>query len=226
MDTSTFVQGSGQEQGSQAGRASRRRGRLRGLAALAGALGAVLVAGGVAALQRGSDEPEAAKAAVDAHVLGFTLDDIDGKPQNLEQYKGKVVLIVNVASRCGYTRQYEGLQKLYAEKKDAGLVVLGFPSNDFGNQEPGTNEEIKEFCSGKYSVTFPMFSKIAVTGEQAHPLYKKLASQPAPLGGAPQWNFTKFLVDRSGKVVSRYESRSKPDDPQFIKRIDELLEAK
>ena len=134
MDTSTFVQGSGQEQGSQAGRASRRRGRLRGLAALAGALGAVLVAGGVAALQRGSDEPEAAKAAVDAHVLGFTLDDIDGKPQNLEQYKGKVVLIVNVASRCGYTRQYEGLQKLYAEKKDAGLVVLGFPSNDFGNQ--------------------------------------------------------------------------------------------
>lgn len=226
MDTSTSEQGSGLNHGTQAGTAGRRSGRLWGLAALAGALGAVMVAGGVAALQRGADEPETAKAPVDANVLGFTLDDIDGKPQNLEQYKGKVVLIVNVASRCGYTRQYEGLQKLYADKKDAGLVVLGFPSNDFGNQEPGTNEEIKEFCSGKYNVTFPMFSKIAVTGEQAHPLFKKLASQPAPIGGAPQWNFTKFLVDRSGKVVARYESRAKPDDPQFIKRIEELLEAK
>jgi glutathione peroxidase len=208
------------------GRTHWRLGLIRGVAALAGAVVVAVGAMAVAGYKADQPEPAVAPEPVDANVLGFTLNDIDGKPHNLEQYKGKVVLIVNVASRCGYTRQYDGLQKLYTDKKEAGLVVLGFPSNDFGNQEPGTNEEIKEFCSSKYGVSFPMFSKIGVSGEQAHPLYKKLAAQPAPVGGFPQWNFTKFLVDRSGKVVARYESRAKPDDPQFLKRIDDLLEAK
>lgn len=162
----------------------------------------------------------------DAQVLGFKMKDIDGKEQDLAQYKGKVVLMVNVASKCGYTKQYAGLESLYESRKDKGLVVLGFPANNFGGQEPGTEKEIKEFCTGTYKVTFPMFSKISVKGDDQCALYKKLASQPAPVGGEPKWNFTKFLIDRSGNVVARFDSKVDPQSEELTKKIDELLAAK
>lgn len=171
-----------------------------------------------------AEPPKAPKDG--AYVLDYTLNRIDGKPEALSVYQGKVVLIVNVASLCGYTSQYEGLQALYSSKKDDGFVVLGFPANNFGSQEPGKNEEIAKFCMSKFSVTFPMFEKISVLPPDQHPLYKKLAEQPAPIGGDPKWNFTKFLVDRSGKVVARYESRVRPDDAAMAAKIDELLKAK
>lgn len=160
-----------------------------------------------------------------AFILNRTMTDIDGKPVDLSTFKGKVLVIVNVASQCGLTPQYEALQDLYDAKKDSGLVVLGFPANNFGGQEPGTNEEIKAFCTGKFDVSFPMFSKISVKGEDADPLYKQIAGLPAPLGGEPRWNFTKFLVDRSGRVVARFEPRVTPSDPKFAAKVDELLKA-
>jgi glutathione peroxidase len=153
------------------------------------------------------------------------MTDIDGKPVDLSTFQGKVLVIVNVASQCGLTPQYEALEDLYDSKKDSGLVVLGFPANNFGGQEPGTNEEIKAFCTGKFEVSFPMFSKISVKGDDADPLYKQIAGLPAPLGGEPRWNFTKFLVDRSGRVVARFEPRVTPADPAFAAKVDELLEA-
>jgi glutathione peroxidase len=167
----------------------------------------------------------AEKPAASDSVLEGKVTSIDGKEVDLAQYRGKVVLIVNVASKCGYTPQYAGLEKLYREKKDAGLVVLGFPANDFGRQEPGSNEQIAEFCKGKYEVTFPMFAKIAVTGSDQHPLYKRLSSQPAPVGGEPKWNFTKFLVGRDGKVAARFDSAVKPDDAKLVGKVEELLKA-
>lgn len=133
--------------------------------------------------------------------------------------EGKVVLVVNTASKCGLTPQYEALEKLYRVFKEEGLVVIGFPANNFMGQEPGTNAEILEFCTGKYDVTFPIAAKISVKGEDVHPLYKHLAALPAPLGGEPSWNFTKFLVDRSGNVVARFEPRTKPDDEQVVEAI-------
>lgn len=175
-----------------------------------------------------SDKDGAAKDP--AYVLGYKVKTIDGKEQDLSQYKGKVLVIVNLASKCGYTPQYEGLQKLYEEKKDKGLVVLGFPANDFGSQEPGSNSEIKEFCTSKYHVTFPMFEKISVKGEGQHDLYKKLTGQPTPIGGDPKWNFTKFVVDRSGKVVARYDAQKSTVrsalEPELVKKVDELLAKK
>jgi glutathione peroxidase len=169
------------------------------------------------------DKP--AEAKVDPFVLDHTMKDIDGADQDLAQYKGKVVLFVNVASKCGFTTQYTGLQKLWERKKDAGLVIVGIPANDFGRQEPGSDSEIKEFCSSKYSVTFPMMSKVSVKGAEMCELYKDLTSQPSPIGGAVSWNFTKFLVDRAGNVVGRYESRVRPDDVELNRKIDELLAA-
>ncbi len=163
-----------------------------------------------------------------AYVLGHTMKRLDGSEESLEKYKGKVVVIVNVASRCGYTPQYEGLERLYQAKKDKGLVVLGLPANNFGGQEPGSNEEIAEFCSGTYGVTFPMFQKISVKGEDQHALYEQLASQPPPVGGDPKWNFTKFVVDREGRVVARYDAdrkTAKPPElePALLRNSDELL---
>lgn len=174
---------------------------------------------------------EPAKLAVptseDAHILGFKMKLIDGKEQNLEDYKGKVVIIVNVASQCGYTAQYQHLQKLYADKKDQGLVILGFPANNFGGQEPGTNEEVAKFCKDKFSVTFPMFEKVSVKGADQVALYKKLAGQPAPIGGDPKWNFTKFVVDRTGKVVARFDAKKRDGlEPDLIAKVDELLKQK
>ncbi|MEM9064663.1 MAG: glutathione peroxidase [Planctomycetota bacterium] len=146
-----------------------------------------------------------------------------GEVQELSDYEGKVVLIVNVASRCGLTPQYEGLQSLYEAKKDRGFEILGFPANDFGRQEPGSNESILEFCSGEYGVTFPMFEKVVVTGEDATPLYQALASQPEPIGGEPRWNFTKFLVDRDGRVVARFGPRVAPEAAELVEQVDALL---
>ncbi len=174
------------------------------------------------------DQPPADKPAEkpDPYVLGFKMKDIDGNEKNLEDFKGSVVLIVNVASKCGYTSQYKGLEKLYQDKKEKGLVIVGFPANNFGNQEPGTEADIKKFCTSEYSVTFPMFSKISVKGDDQHPLYKQLAAQPAPVGGDPKWNFTKFLVDRNGNVVARFDTRTSPSDTELNRQIDDLLAKK
>src|SRR5262249_45882140 len=148
--------------------------------------------------------------------------NIDGKDVNLADYKGKVLLIVNVASKCGYTPQYEGLEAIYEKYQDKGFVVLGFPANEFGKQEPGTDAQIKEFCTSKYNVTFPMFSKIVVKGDGLHPLYKFLTSKttnPTYSGDIP-WNFTKFLVGRDGKIVARFEPKDKPEDSKVTASIE------
>ncbi len=158
-----------------------------------------------------------------AAMLGFTMKSIEGKPVKLEEYAGQVVLFVNVASACGLTPQYEGLQELFEKYEDRGLIVLGFPANNFGGQEPGTDEDILEFCTGKYNVTFPMFSKIDVIGEDRHPLYAKLAKATEDRGGEPTWNFTKYLVNREGKVVTRFDPRSVPNDAKLIEELERLL---
>lgn len=142
------------------------------------------------------------------------------KPQSLCQWQGKVLLVVNTASYCGFTSQYDGLEKLYARLKDRGLVVVGFPSNDFGNQEPGSNKEIAEFCRLTYGVQFPMFAKATVVGRNASPLYLQLTRAT---GEAPQWNFHKYLIDRSGTRVLSFGSRVRPDDRELLARIDEFL---
>ena len=157
-------------------------------------------------------------------IYDFTLPSIDGKPTPLGSFKGKVVLVVNVASQCGYTPQYTALEAVYEKYKDRGLVVLGFPANNFGQQEPGTNAEIKTFCSSKYNVTFPMFAKISVLGRDQNSLYAYLTKEANPsVAGDIQWNFTKVLVDRSGHVVKRFESPVTPDSPQVIESIEKLL---
>ncbi len=155
-------------------------------------------------------------------IYDFTMNDIDGNPVKLESFKGKVILIVNVASKCGYTRQYKGLQKIYSKYRDKNFVILGFPANNFLWQEPGSNARIKSFCSLKYGVEFPMFSKISVKGKKQHPLYKFLTSKSTnPLfPGKIRWNFEKFLFNTEGKLVGRFHPKIKPED----KRIIELLE--
>jgi glutathione peroxidase len=160
-----------------------------------------------------------------AAVLQGTVKDIDGQDVDLSKYKGEVVMIVNVASKCGFTPQYEQLQAVYSKYKDQGFTVLGFPANDFMKQEPGTDEEIKEFCTSKFSVAFPMFSKITVKGEERPELYKQLTSKDAngEFGGEIGWNFTKFLVNRNGEVVARYDSKTKPDDAAVVAKIEEEL---
>lgn len=157
-----------------------------------------------------------------ASPLQGTMKKIDGTPVDLAAYKGKVVLIVNVASRCGYTPQYAGLQKLYDTYKDKGLVVLGFPANEFGAQEPGTDPQIAEFCSSKYGVTFDMFSKIVVKGADKAPLYKALTEGATPAGEVA-WNFEKFLVGRNGAIVGRFKSGVAPDDAKLKEAIEAAL---
>jgi glutathione peroxidase len=159
------------------------------------------------------------------YVLDFTMERLEGGEASLETYKGKVLLIVNTASRCGLTPQYEGLQSLYESRKGDGLVVLGFPANNFGNQEPGSNKEIATFCEENYSVTFPMFAKISVKGEDQHPLYRRLTGQPEPIGGPVAWNFQKYLVDRSGRVIAMFGPRTQPDDEDLLRAIDAALAA-
>ncbi len=160
--------------------------------------------------------------------LDFTVNDIDGKPVSLADYEGKVVLIVNVASHCGFTPQYEALEKLYLADKDKGLMILGFPANNFNHQEPGTADDIKTFCSSKYSVTFPLMAKVSVKGDDQCPLYKYL-TEPAtagPFAGDIGWNFTKFVVDRNGNVMARFASATKPTDRRLTGAIDAALAAK
>ena len=142
----------------------------------------------------------------------FTATSLDGQPTPLEQYAGKVALVVNTASQCGFTPQFEGLEKLHEQYADQGLVVLGFPCNQFGNQDPGANEEIGAFCQKNYGVTFPMFEKVDVNGSEAHPLFDWLRDEKSGLlGGAIKWNFTKFLIGRDGTVLKRYGSTTKPE---------------
>ena len=165
----------------------------------------------ISLLSRASDSTEPGEKM--NSVYDFTLKDIDRKEVSLSQYRGKVVMIVNVASKCGYTPQYTGLQSIYAKYKDRGFVILGFPANNFMAQEPGTEEEIKTFCSTKYNVTFPMFSKISVKGDDIHPLYKFLTSKETnpEFGGDIKWNFSKFLLDKNGRIIARFEPAVKPE---------------
>ncbi len=160
-----------------------------------------------------------------ASLYDFTPNSIDGKPTPLSSFKGKVMLIVNVASKCGYTPQYAGLESLYERHKDEGFVIVGFPANNFMSQEPGTNAEIKTFCKAKYDVRFPVMSKISVSGDDKAPLYQFLTSkQENPkTGGEIQWNFTKFLVDRSGNVVARFEPAVTPEDPALTSAVAAAL---
>jgi glutathione peroxidase len=171
----------------------------------------------------------AAALAADAKSpLDFKMDSLDGKPVDLSQYKGNVVLIVNVASKCGLTPQYKQLEEVYSKYKDKGLQVLGFPANEFGKQEPGSNTEISTFCTSKYGVDFPMFSKIVVKGEGISPLYQFLTSADSNPGfdGVIQWNFEKFLVGRDGKVVKRFNPRIKPDAAEVVEAIEAELAKK
>jgi glutathione peroxidase len=165
----------------------------------------------------------AAHAADGPDVLSLTMKRLDGSEQDLAAYKGRVVLLVNTASKCGFTPQYEGLEALYRKYEARGFVVLGFPSNDFKQQEPGSDAQIQEFCRATYDVQFPMFSKISVTGDAMHPLYRMLTSLPVPLGGPVAWNFQKYLVDRSGHVVAKFAPATKPEDPALVSQLEELL---
>jgi glutathione peroxidase len=160
-----------------------------------------------------------------AGLYSFTMKTIDGKEKKLSDYKGKVLLIVNVASKCGFTPQYEGLEALYNKYKDRGFMILGFPENNFHNQEPGTNAQIKKFCTQKYGVTFDMFSKINVIGKDQCPLYTYL-TKDTPVPGEIQWNFQKYLVDRDGNVVAKFQPSIKPMDNDVTAKIEKLLKEK
>lgn len=160
-----------------------------------------------------------------ASVSETTVKDIDGKEVSLKSYRGKVLLIVNVASRCGFTPQYKSLESVYEKYKDKGFAVMGFPCNQFGAQEPGTNEEIKQFCSSKYNVTFPMFDKIEVNGPNRHPLYGTLAGKDSPFPGDIKWNFSKFLIGRDGTILKRFDSKVTPDSPEVTQAIEAALAA-
>ncbi len=172
--------------------------------------------------------PAASKDGKPASPLDFTVKDINGKDANLSQYKGNVVMIVNVASKCGYTPQYEQLQAVYKKYADKGFVILGFPANNFNGQEPGTDEEIETFCKSKFGVTFPMMSKISVLGADKAPLYKYLTEKPTAgdFAGEIGWNFNKFIVDRNGNLIARYNSKVKPDDKTVTEEIEKALAAK
>jgi glutathione peroxidase len=155
-------------------------------------------------------------------VLDFTMNSIDGKPKSLTSYKGNVLMIVNTASECGYTPQYETLQKLYETYKDKGFKILAFPANNFGEQEPGTNAEIKTFCSTKFHTTFDLFEKISVKGKDQHPLYKYITND-SPFTGDVKWNFQKYLVDKEGKIVARYLSAVDPMSKEVREEVEKLL---
>lgn len=163
-------------------------------------------------------------SAMTAELLDTTLNDIDGKPYALSQHAGKVVLLVNVASKCGLTPQYAGLEQLYKANKDRGLVIIGIPANEFGAQEPGTEAEIKTFCSTKYQVTFPMMSKIVVKGQGIHPLYQQLVAASAK--GEVEWNFAKFLIGRDGKLAARLHPKVAPDSDELKQAVEKALSAK
>ena len=159
-------------------------------------------------------------------LYDLALKDIDGRNTSLKPWQGRVVLVVNVASKCGFTPQYKALEAVYEKYKDKGFVVLGFPCNQFGHQEPGTGAEIRQFCSSTYNVTFPLFDKIEVNGPGRAPLYAALAGEGSPFPGDIKWNFTKFLLGRDGRIFKRFESRTAPDSPEVIAAIETALAAK
>jgi len=159
-------------------------------------------------------------------VYDFSLNRIDGPEESLSIYRGKVLMIVNVASKCGNTPQYEGLESLFAKYRNQGFVILGFPANDFGGQEPGSNAQIASYCRATWGVDFPMFERITVKGADTHPLYAFLTSRPDPIGGEIEWNFQKFLVGRDGQIVARISPYTQPLDSDLVKRIEELLSTK
>ena len=162
-------------------------------------------------------------SAFAADLTRIPFEDASGKKTSLADYKGKVVLLVNLASKCGLTPQYVGLEALYKKHQDAGLVVIGFPCNDFGNQEPGTIEEIQAFCKTKYDVTFPVMNKISVKGDDQHKLYKALTGKNGAFPGDVRWNFGKFLIGRDGKAIARFEPNIKPDAAELTTAIDKAL---
>jgi glutathione peroxidase len=166
--------------------------------------------------------PGLAAAACPA-LLDQKLNTLQGKPDNLCRYEGQVVLLVNTASYCGYTKQYEGLEALYQKYKGKGLVVLGFPSNDFGQQEPGTNQEVADFCERTFKVRFPMYEKSVVSGTAASPLYRGLAART---GEAPKWNFHKYVLDRKGEPVGSFNSKVAPEDPKLVDTVERALAAR
>ena len=184
----------------------------------------ILAAGWCAAADRTAEKGTAKVPA----VLNFKMKDLKGKEVDLSKYKGKVVLIVNTASQCGLTPQYEGLEALHEKYADQGLAILGFPANEFGQQEPGSNEEIAEFCKENYGVNFPMFSKVVVKGEGQCPLYKFLTSADSDpdFAGDITWNFEKFLISRDGQIVARFEPKVTPESEEVVSAIDEQLKKK
>lgn len=196
------------------------RSRILGLAAVLAFAPAVLAA------DKGNESAKG-DSKVPA-VLNYKMKTLDGKDADLSQYQGKVLLVVNVASQCGYTPQYEALEKLHEKYADKGLVVLGVPANEFKHQEPGSNEEIAKFCSSKYGVKFPMLSKVVVKGEGITPLYQYLTSKETDpkFHGDIKWNFTKFLIGRDGEVVARFEPKVKPDSEEVTKAIEAELAKK
>jgi glutathione peroxidase len=173
----------------------------------------------------GGDPLKEGETMAEKSVLDFTMKSIDGDDVKLDSYSGKVLMLVNVASKCGYTPQYRGLESVYKKYKEQGLVVMGFPANNFFWQEPGTDEEIKTFCTTKYNVTFPMFAKISVKGDKIHPLYKFLTSKQTnpEFSGSISWNFNKFVIDRAGKVVARFSSKDEPESEKVVQAIEQAL---
>lgn len=162
-----------------------------------------------------------------AQIYQYEIEKADGGKTTLAEYQGKVMLIVNVASRCGFTSQYDGLQQLFENYRDQGFIILGFPANNFMNQEPGSNEEIQDFCRLNYGVSFPVFAKISVKGNDIHPLYAYLTDKTQhQFGGSISWNFNKFLIDRQGNIIGRFSSPTKPESSKVIKAIETALEIK
>jgi glutathione peroxidase len=185
----------------------------------------IIVSAYIALTWDGGDPLKEGETMAEKSALDFTMKSIDGDDVRLDGYRGKVLLLVNVASKCGYTPQYRGLESVYKKYKEQGLVVMGFPANNFLWQEPGTNEEIKTFCATRYNVTFPMFAKISVKGGEIHPLYIFLTSKQTnpEFGGAVSWNFNKFLVDRAGKVAARFSSDDEPESEKVVQAIEQAL---
>jgi len=176
-------------------------------------------------LIKGPDRSNAQVKGTMKSIYEIPVKDIDGQTYNLDRYKGKVMMIVNVASECGFTPQYEGLQKIYKKYESQGFVILGFPANNFGGQEPGSDSEIKTFCSTNYNVSFPMFSKLSATGTNIHPLYKYLTEKETnpQFAGKITWNFNKFLIDKHGKTIARFDSSDKPESEKVAQAIEQAL---
>ena len=164
-----------------------------------------------------------AASAFAADLTTIPFNDAAGKKTSLKDYQGKVVLLVNLASKCGLTPQYAGLEALYKKHRDQGLVVIGFPCNDFGNQEPGTNEEIQKFCKTEYDVTFPVMAKISVKGEEQHKLYEALTGKKGAFPGDVGWNFGKFLIGRDGKAIARFEPKTTPDSAELTGAVEKAI---